>query len=135
MPSTTEDGSSVTDIPSRPRRSKKKVPENKQPSNEQQRDVIAHLSAWAGLGTSVIHPMQGIDGEVQVIALAMRAEGQVMLRLDHVPPFRGVPFRTALRGAFPDFPCSIYLVTRQWVPLSKPLKDVPPRKPRSPKKV
>lgn len=131
MPVPSPDGSTVPSALPRPRRSKKKVPENKIPPNALQREFIAHMTAWVGAGTTVIHPMQGSQGEVQVVALGQRADGQVLLRLDRVPPFKGMPFRTAFRVAFPDFPCSIYLLTRQWVPLAKPLKDVPPRKPRN----
>lgn len=101
--------------PKRRRRVKKKpINDKRQPLNELQRDLFDHLHRWLKEGTLVVHPLPGIDGEVQPLAVAVDEIGQTFIRLDLVPPFRGEPFRLALLEAFPEFPVSLYLRSRQW---------------------
>jgi hypothetical protein len=111
--------------PPRKRRSKKReVQIDKLPLNDMQNQLLAHLSGWADPDLAVIHPQRGMYGEIQPIAIGIASVGQMLIRLDHVPPFAGVPFRVALRAAFPDFPFALYLHGRQWAIQPVPQESV-----------
>ena len=100
----------------RPRRRRKKPEPTlpKQPLNDEQRALFRHLASWTGPDISVIYPQVGMFGEIQAIAVGFDPAGQVMLRLDRVPPMGGVPFTLALRAAFQEFPTALWLQFYQW---------------------
>lgn len=101
----------------RRRRSKiKPVPVEKLPLNPLQRQLFDHLTSWVTADVTVVHPQSGFRGEIAVIAIGLDATGEktVLLRMDNVPPLNGVPFRIALKAAFPQFPFALYLRARKW---------------------
>jgi hypothetical protein len=109
-----EPGEPIFDRPKRRRSKTKEIKIDKLPLNDMQRQLFNHLSAWAGPDVTVIHPQEGMNGEVQPIAIGFCGTEQNIIRLDHVPPVNGVPFRVALRAAFEQFPFALYLRARSW---------------------
>lgn len=84
--------------------------------NEEQKIVLTHFQQWVGPAVQHVHPQRGMDGEIQVIAFAFGSEGDRIVRMDHIPPFRGIPFVLVLRNAFPEFPACLDLVWKSWTP-------------------
>lgn len=103
--------------PRRRRRAKKKpVNDKRQPLNDAQREVFMHLLKWLKDGVICVHPLpNGInDTEIAPLAVAVDEMGQKFIRMDLVPPVRGIPFREALLQAFPEFPVTLYMKSWQW---------------------
>jgi hypothetical protein len=86
---------------------------------DEQADVLNHLvRAHHQQVLTHLHPQRGFHGEIQPIAYGSGPEGEMLVRLDRIPTYRGVLYTEALAQAFPEFPACLDLRLKGWTPAS-----------------
>jgi hypothetical protein len=91
----------------------------------EQTDILNHfIRVYGEPSLKHMHPQRGPMGEVQNIAFATTTEGEeVIVRLDRVTHYNGVPFQLALLKVFGEFPVCLDLIWKGWTPLSHIIKE------------